>query len=180
MICNYTQSVLFLFVKAEQVSYAQLLDYLVIVIMAAIWTFIPSDGIALVTQWFFNKVVQVSGHILHPSTHLHTKYNMFACVKDPGSDVHKRVKWHNYKFFLIILLLKNLYWLYSIKSKDVIDKQTCWQNRNRTVVKTSLIWFLMVDLHFVSSRKHCFIYTTQIKSISNYFGISVRVINNIK
>ena len=39
---------------------AQLVDYLIIFLMAAIWAVMPSDGIALVTQWFYHKVVQVS------------------------------------------------------------------------------------------------------------------------
>jgi len=27
--------------------------------MAAIWAFMPTDGIAVVTQWFYNKVIEV-------------------------------------------------------------------------------------------------------------------------
>ena len=46
--------------QAEQLSYSQLLDYSVIAVMAAIWAVMPSDGIAVVTQWFYNKVMQVS------------------------------------------------------------------------------------------------------------------------
>ena len=46
--------------QAEQVSYAQLLDVAIIVIMAVIWALMPTDGFAIVTQWFHNKVVQVS------------------------------------------------------------------------------------------------------------------------
>ena len=46
--------------QAEQVSIAQVLDVLIIFVMAAIWAFMPSDGFALLTQWFHNKVVQVS------------------------------------------------------------------------------------------------------------------------
>ena len=43
---------------------AHLLDMMVIVVLAAIWAFLPNDGLALVAQWFYNKVVQVSIHIV--------------------------------------------------------------------------------------------------------------------
>ncbi len=46
--------------QAEQVSFVQVLDKIVIAALAVLWFVIPSDGIALVTQWFFNKVVHVS------------------------------------------------------------------------------------------------------------------------
>lgn len=39
-----------------------MIDYFVIIVMAAIWAFMPFDGIALVTQVFYEKVVQVSKH----------------------------------------------------------------------------------------------------------------------
>ena len=45
--------------QAEQVSFAAILDWAIILVMAGIWAIMPSDGIALVTQWFYNKVVQV-------------------------------------------------------------------------------------------------------------------------
>ena len=45
--------------QVEQVSFAAVLDVFIIIFMAAIWAFIPSDGIALVTQWFYNKVIEV-------------------------------------------------------------------------------------------------------------------------
>ncbi|XP_029650253.1 metalloendopeptidase OMA1, mitochondrial isoform X1 [Octopus sinensis] len=45
--------------SAEKVSYAQIIDIFVIIVMAAIWTFLPFDGIALVTQAFYEKVVQI-------------------------------------------------------------------------------------------------------------------------
>lgn len=48
------------FVQAEQVSFAAILDVIIIIVMAAIWAFMPTDGLAAVTQWFYNKVVQVS------------------------------------------------------------------------------------------------------------------------
>ncbi|GAB1610052.1 metalloendopeptidase OMA1, mitochondrial-like isoform X1 [Argonauta hians] len=44
---------------AEKVSYAQMIDVLLIISMAAIWMFLPFDGIALVTQAFYEKVVQI-------------------------------------------------------------------------------------------------------------------------
>ncbi|KAL3867588.1 hypothetical protein ACJMK2_040471 [Sinanodonta woodiana] len=42
---------------AEQISFSQLIDFLIIAVMAAIWTIMPNDGIAIVTQWFYNKVM---------------------------------------------------------------------------------------------------------------------------
>ncbi|XP_013773033.1 metalloendopeptidase OMA1, mitochondrial-like [Limulus polyphemus] len=48
---------------AEQVSFAHLLDLTVIVVLAAIWAFLPSDGIAAVTHWFFHKVVDILLHL---------------------------------------------------------------------------------------------------------------------
>lgn len=42
---------------AETLSRVQYLDYFIIFFMAAIWTMIPSDGIAMVTQWFMGKVI---------------------------------------------------------------------------------------------------------------------------
>ena len=41
-------------------SFAQIIDYSVIIIMAAIWAFMPFDGFALITQAFYEKVVEVS------------------------------------------------------------------------------------------------------------------------
>ncbi|XP_048763090.2 metalloendopeptidase OMA1, mitochondrial-like isoform X2 [Ostrea edulis] len=43
---------------AEQLSYGQKWDFFVIVIMAAIWMIIPSDGIASITSWFMNRVIK--------------------------------------------------------------------------------------------------------------------------
>lgn len=53
IICFFT------FIKAEQLSYAQKWDFFVIVIMAAIWMIIPSDGIASITSWFMHRVIKV-------------------------------------------------------------------------------------------------------------------------
>lgn len=44
---------------AEQVSYIHLVDMVIIVFLAAIWAIMPTDGIAAVTHWFFNKVVSL-------------------------------------------------------------------------------------------------------------------------
>ena len=46
--------------QAEQLGYSQMMDYLVIAVMAAIWLLMPNDGIAVVTQWFYNKCIDVS------------------------------------------------------------------------------------------------------------------------
>ena len=52
-------------------SYTRLLDYAVIAIMAAIWAIMPNDGIAVVTQWFYNKVMDVSFHYMGESSGLY-------------------------------------------------------------------------------------------------------------
>lgn len=44
---------------AEQVSYAQLIDFALVGFLAAIWAIMPTDGIAVVTHWFFEKVVSI-------------------------------------------------------------------------------------------------------------------------
>jgi len=44
----------------EQYSFTQLIDFAMIVALAAIWTIIPSNGIALVTSWFFNHLFNLS------------------------------------------------------------------------------------------------------------------------
>ena len=46
--------------QAEQLSYSQFMDYIVIGVMAAIWTLMPNDGIAVITNWFYEKVMNVS------------------------------------------------------------------------------------------------------------------------
>ncbi len=43
----------------EKLSWAQLVDVTVIVVMAAIWAVMPGDGVAFVTYWFYNKVIHV-------------------------------------------------------------------------------------------------------------------------
>ncbi|XP_068204348.1 metalloendopeptidase OMA1, mitochondrial-like [Palaemon carinicauda] len=44
---------------SEQLSRGYLLDVLILLPLAVIWAFIPSDGLALVTQWFLSQVVTV-------------------------------------------------------------------------------------------------------------------------
>ncbi|KAL1481997.1 hypothetical protein MTO96_034095 [Rhipicephalus appendiculatus] len=43
---------------AEQVSYAHLIDFVLVGFLAAIWAIMPTDGIAVVTHWFFEKGCQ--------------------------------------------------------------------------------------------------------------------------
>ncbi|XP_067946850.1 metalloendopeptidase OMA1, mitochondrial-like [Watersipora subatra] len=43
----------------EHISRGQLLDFVAIAVLAAIWTVVPGDGIALVTQWFYNKLIKL-------------------------------------------------------------------------------------------------------------------------
>ena len=50
---------LFLIQQAEQVSFTEFVDLLLIVVLAALWALLPSDGIALVATWFKQKVVEV-------------------------------------------------------------------------------------------------------------------------
>ncbi|XP_022089277.1 metalloendopeptidase OMA1, mitochondrial-like [Acanthaster planci] len=44
---------------AEQVSFTQFVDVLLIVVLAALWAFLPSDGLAVVATWFKSKVVEL-------------------------------------------------------------------------------------------------------------------------
>ncbi|XP_023239368.1 metalloendopeptidase OMA1, mitochondrial-like [Centruroides sculpturatus] len=48
---------------AEALSFTHFVDIALITVLAAIWMIIPSDGIALITQWFFNKVVDIIIHL---------------------------------------------------------------------------------------------------------------------
>ncbi|KAL5020934.1 hypothetical protein ScPMuIL_000089 [Solemya velum] len=48
---------------AEKMSFSQLVDLFIIGAMAAIWLFIPFDGIALITQWFYKKVTKLLLHM---------------------------------------------------------------------------------------------------------------------
>ena len=45
--------------QIEKIGLAQMVDWFVIATMALLWFFLPNDGIALVSQWFNNKVIQV-------------------------------------------------------------------------------------------------------------------------
>ncbi|KAL8622457.1 hypothetical protein ACOMHN_034122 [Nucella lapillus] len=47
----------------EQVSYTQLLDFFIIATMAAIWCILPTDGFSLITQWFYEKVINLMLHM---------------------------------------------------------------------------------------------------------------------
>ncbi|GFS24982.1 metalloendopeptidase OMA1, mitochondrial [Elysia marginata] len=42
----------------EELSLANLVDVVVIFCLAALWCIIPSDGIAVITHWFYNKVIK--------------------------------------------------------------------------------------------------------------------------
>ncbi|XP_069184319.1 metalloendopeptidase OMA1, mitochondrial isoform X2 [Procambarus clarkii] len=53
---------------AEQLSHGYLLDILILVPLAVIWAFIPSDGLAVVTHWFLNKVTQILLHLPYSRT----------------------------------------------------------------------------------------------------------------
>ena len=52
--------------QAEKLSVGQFVDVFIILMMAGIWFYMPTDGIALITQWFYNKCMKVSGYILGP------------------------------------------------------------------------------------------------------------------
>ncbi|GFO03230.1 metalloendopeptidase oma1, mitochondrial [Plakobranchus ocellatus] len=49
----------------EELSLASLVDVLVIFSLAALWCIIPSDGIAVITHWFYNKVIKLLTHMPH-------------------------------------------------------------------------------------------------------------------
>ncbi|RUS71473.1 hypothetical protein EGW08_020759, partial [Elysia chlorotica] len=52
----------------EELSLASLVDIVVIFCLAALWCIIPSDGIAIITHWFYNKVIQLLTHMPHSRT----------------------------------------------------------------------------------------------------------------
>lgn len=56
-----------MWLQKEQLSVAQILDFVIIVTMAALWAVVPSDGLAVVTSWFYHKVIDVR---LVPVIHL--------------------------------------------------------------------------------------------------------------
>ena len=45
---------------AEKLSYVNLLYLGLLVPMAVLWAFIPTDGIALVTDWFIHKFIELT------------------------------------------------------------------------------------------------------------------------
>lgn len=47
----------------ETVSYTQLVDFMVIATMAALWCIIPGDGLAIITQWFYGKFIDILLHM---------------------------------------------------------------------------------------------------------------------
>jgi len=49
--------------QAEQLSRSKMLDSVVIGAMAFIWFLMPSDGIAVVANWFYNRVMNVSNNL---------------------------------------------------------------------------------------------------------------------
>src|SRR6218665_986916 len=60
IICpNLVVNVLVVLLQAEHLSFATVLDVVVIIVMGAIWAIMPTDGIAIVTDWFYNRVMQV-------------------------------------------------------------------------------------------------------------------------
>ncbi|XP_072045925.1 metalloendopeptidase OMA1, mitochondrial-like [Amphiura filiformis] len=44
---------------AELVSFFNFIDFLLIVVLAGLWAFLPNDGLAMVATWFKNRVVQL-------------------------------------------------------------------------------------------------------------------------
>ncbi len=47
------------FLKAEQLSYINLISALAIIPLAVMWAFLPNDGIAVVADWFFNTTSKI-------------------------------------------------------------------------------------------------------------------------
>ena len=52
-------SIYFSILQAEQVSRGGIIDLFFLIIIATIWTLIPVDGLALLTQWICDKVMMV-------------------------------------------------------------------------------------------------------------------------
>ncbi|XP_071952382.1 metalloendopeptidase OMA1, mitochondrial-like isoform X2 [Antedon mediterranea] len=44
---------------AEQISFLEFFDWLMIVVLAGLWAFLPNDGLAIVASWFKNKVSEL-------------------------------------------------------------------------------------------------------------------------
>lgn len=45
--------------SAEQISFFEFIDFLLIIVLGAIWAILPNDGLAIVATWFKNKVVEL-------------------------------------------------------------------------------------------------------------------------
>jgi len=73
--------------QVEQVSFAAILDVLIIIVMAAIWAFMPTDGIAIVTQWFYNKVIEVNLW-MNLSQLLHDSNDVVNCCQYLATEHH--------------------------------------------------------------------------------------------
>ena len=54
---------------AEQLTRAGFINMLLLVPMAVIWAILPNDGIALVTDWFIQKVTDICFHLPHSRRH---------------------------------------------------------------------------------------------------------------
>ena len=51
--------------QGERLSKAHLLDLLMILPLAAIWAFLPNDGISVFAHWFFRQMVTLLGDLPH-------------------------------------------------------------------------------------------------------------------
>ncbi len=54
-----TITVYVLFHQAEKLSYVSFVNMLVLVPLAVLWAVVPSDGLAIVADWFFKRVIDV-------------------------------------------------------------------------------------------------------------------------
>ena len=51
--------------QGERLSKAHLLDLLMILPLAAIWAFLPNDGVSVFAHWFFRQMVTLLGDLPH-------------------------------------------------------------------------------------------------------------------
>jgi len=49
----------------EELSQTAFISYFTILILAAIWCILPNDGVAAITHWFYNKVIQLTTQMPH-------------------------------------------------------------------------------------------------------------------
>ncbi|KAH9491615.1 metalloendopeptidase [Bulinus truncatus] len=49
----------------EELSYGRILDVFIITCIAAVWLIIPLDSLAVITQWFYGKVISMITHLPH-------------------------------------------------------------------------------------------------------------------